>query len=147
MILHCSNGDESQATQDEEMSSGTPALDQTASSMCHESKGFTINNDPESKDKGSNNKKKEKDKKVIYNKVNDKESRKRKYSTTGSSSSSEYSRSEYKGSSSDSLEEEDSDNEYRRFSTKAVKKNKWKLSKYMKIYSNTYQTRIWKKQY
>lgn len=99
-------GDESQVTKDEEMSSGIPALDQTSSRKCHESKGLTINNGPEAKDEDSNDKKQEKDNKVKEKKIKKKDSKKRQCSTSGSSSSSGISRLEDENSSLDSSEKE-----------------------------------------
>lgn len=52
------------------MISRIPALDQTFTSKCHESKGFTINNGPEETNKGSNSKKKYKYNKVKHDKIN-----------------------------------------------------------------------------
>ena len=65
---------EFQVTQDEEMSSGIPALHQTFSSKYREFKDLTTNNRPEAKDKGSNSKEKEKDNKVTGNKIKQKDS-------------------------------------------------------------------------
>ena len=69
-------GNESQVTQDEQISSGIPALDQASSSKCSESERLIISNGPEAKNKDNNNKKKGKDNKVKDNKIRQKDSKK-----------------------------------------------------------------------